>query len=1463
MVMTPYKKSAAKKTARTVQKTSRSIAGKVARNALSKTPKKTARKPSISRQTPTLAEDLIGTIGAGIYRVQKGKFVFVSDIYEKMTGYQAKDIVGKNFLDHVHPDDRPVINRRLKEKTKDPYEYRFIKKDGDIIWLLETSVSVAYQGEKALQGSVMDISRYKQNDESIELKRDRLGAILQDVEDNYYETDLKGSFTFVNDALVRHTGYSRKELIGMNYRRYCDDATAKRMKKLFTALYRTGKSFSSIESQFIVKDGTKRFVEMSGSLIRDRYGKPIGFRGLSKDITERKQMEDELRKREQRYRTILDDMDEGYFEVDLKGNLSFVNDALCRDLGYSPGELIGMNYRLLSHHEETIKNIFQLFSNVYKTGMPVKGLQGQYTVKDGRRHFSEISVSLSRNEKGQPVGFRGIFRNISERKRMEDELRESERKYRTILEDIDECYFETDLKGNMVFGNSAQCRDLGYTLEELREMKYEKYTDESILKETREIFSNIYKTGQPARYEGLYIHKSGKKYYSEVFVSLMRDAQGVPTGFRGLSRNISDRKEMEGALRKSEERYRTILEDMDEGYGELDLTGTWIFVNHAGARNFGYAQQEMIGMNYRNVTDAASAKKMFALFNAVYTTGQPFKNEEVEYVTKDGNRRINEISGALIRDEKGKPVGFRVLSRDVTERKWSEDALLQSEAKYVSIIESIGDSYFETDLRGVTTFVNDKVCQDLGYTRSELLRMSNRDLQDEAAAGETYAVFNKVFETGRPVKAFSYRAIRKDGTRAVYEMSISLMRDASGKPIGFRGLSRDITERKKMEDALRASEEKYRTILESITDGYVEVDLAGNWIFMNDVICEHMQYSREELTRMNFQKLHTKESAERSMKAFTEVFATGKPLKALEVESVHKDGTIGHYELSVSLMKDAQGNPIGFRCISRDIAERKKMETELRQSEEKYRTIIETIQDGYLEIDLTNHYTFVNDRVSEHLGYSREELIGMDGRRIQDDENFKKTRKVFVAVLKTGIPVKAMELDLNRKDGTKGSYELSISLIHDAKGQPAGFRCVSRDITERKKMENELRASEERARNLIAAIPDPYIERDLQGKAVYVNDAYIALTGYSTRELQSSDFSYRQYTDAQNAAIISDTYNAVIKTGMAMKNVELEIITKTGEKRQVNLSATLVRDNQGNPIGVQSIVRDITEKKRAEELIRKSEQSLREYSETLELRVRERTAELEKARVAAEAASRAKSAFLANVSHEFQTPLNAVIGFTKVLQDRMFGELNEKQEEFVRYIADAGASLSKIITEILDVTHVTSKSVKLNWSSISIVDVLKKTTKMLASQIKEKHQTLTVDVDLDADVSIDADEQKIQQIFFHVLSNAVKYSPEDGAVGVHVFRMMHEPTGREGVGVAIQDTGPGIKEEDIPKIFESFSTLESPYTRTAKGIGMGLSLSKQLLELHGGDIFVKSQYGAGSCFTIFLPLKQKQAESMG
>jgi len=275
------------------------------------------------------------------------------------------------------------------------------------------------------------------------------------------------------------------------------------------------------------------------------------------------------------------------------------------------------------------------------------------------------------------------------------------------------------------------------------------------------------------------------------------------------------------------------------------------------------------------------------------------------------------------------------LNREIDERKQAEEALKESEEKYRTILESIEEIYFEVDISGNFTFFNDSLPKSLGYSKDELMGMNNRDYMTPESSKKIFNLFNQIYKTGNPIKKVNYEIIRKDGSHGIHEMFASMIKDKSGQPIGFRGIAHDITELKKAEDALRESEEKYRTILESIEDGYFEVDIAGNFTFFNDSLCKIFGYPKDEMMGMNNRDYTNKENAKKLYKTFNEVYRTGEPDKGFDWQIIRKEGTKRHIEASVSLMKDREGQRIGFRGIARDVTEWMRAKETLQQERDK------------------------------------------------------------------------------------------------------------------------------------------------------------------------------------------------------------------------------------------------------------------------------------------------------------------------------------------------------------------------------------------------------------------------------------------------------------------------------------------------------------------------------------------------
>jgi PAS domain S-box-containing protein len=278
----------------------------------------------------------------------------------------------------------------------------------------------------------------------------------------------------------------------------------------------------------------------------------------------------------------------------------------------------------------------------------------------------------------------------------------------------------------------------------------------------------------------------------------------------------------EKARRESEEKYRMIIENIEDGYYEVDLAGNFTFFNTAMARITGFRPPELLGLNNRRIMDPYQAKRVFDVFNTVYRTGLATKAFDWQLIRKDGAGCIVEVSVSLKKSPDGQPAGFMGIARDVTHRKLMEQALRDSEEKYRTIIESIEDGYYEVDLAGNFTFFNDAMTRITGYPRKELLGKNNRDIMDAYNAKRVFTLFNKVYRTGLAARAFDWELIRKDGTRCFVEVSVSPKRNISGQATGFMGIARDVTERKQAEKTLMAREQE----LEIKTRNLEEVNTA-------------------------------------------------------------------------------------------------------------------------------------------------------------------------------------------------------------------------------------------------------------------------------------------------------------------------------------------------------------------------------------------------------------------------------------------------------------------------------------------------------------------------------------------------------------------------------------------------------------------------------------------------------------
>jgi len=378
-----------------------------------------------SRQAEDIYKTLMEKSLVAVFIVQKGKFRFINTSAIAQADYDSEELVGRDADTIVYPEDREMVKENgramLRGEHPAPYEFRMVTKHGQIRWIMQIVSPIEYKGNTAILGNAMDITERRQAEEALRQSEEKYRTILESIQEGYFEVDLTGNFTFFNDSMCRLYGYSKEELMGMNYRHYTDKEHSKKLFQTFNKVYNTGEPTEAFDWQIIRKDGDKRYIEASVSLQKDSSDKPTGFKGMIRDITERKREEEIIRQSEERYRTILDEMADAYYEVDITGNYTFVNDALCRHLGQSKEELLGTNVRA-SIDKEDIKTVYNAFSRIYTTGKPEKNISYKIIRNDGTIIFIENSGFPLKNKKGEIIGFRGIGRDITERKQSDEKI---------------------------------------------------------------------------------------------------------------------------------------------------------------------------------------------------------------------------------------------------------------------------------------------------------------------------------------------------------------------------------------------------------------------------------------------------------------------------------------------------------------------------------------------------------------------------------------------------------------------------------------------------------------------------------------------------------------------------------------------------------------------------------------------------------------------------------------------------------------------------------------------------------------------------------------------------------------------------------------------------------------------------------------------------------------------------------
>lgn len=518
----------------------------------------------------------------------------------------------------------------------------------------------------------------KQAEALLSQQQAKYRSILENIEDGYYEVDIAGNFTFFNNSVCRILGYSKEELTGMNHRRYTDKENAKLLFQTFNHVYKTGRPTKGFDWQVIRKDGSTRYIEASVSLLKDHTERPIGFGGIIRDVTERKQMEEILRDEEQKFRSLAEQSSDIILLINRKGIITYENKAVDAILGYKPEERIGAS-SLDNIHPDDLKSNIEEFKKLFKNvDSPAIRTEVRIRHKNGTwRTFEEVASPLSRDHFVESVIIN--LRDITERKRVEEALRRSERYFKEITENSSDIIIITDDKGIIKYCSPAIERSAGYKPEEvigksgfafIHPDEIKRASDDlgRFVHEKNKLSSNTFKI----------MHKNGsERFFYGMGKNLLNnpDIAGIVMNIR----DITEQQQAEDALKKSELKYRNIFENAMEGIYQVTLDGKFITANATLARMAGYDSPDDFMESIQDIkTQLYVHPEDRDKFLKIIKTNGVVENFEVEFYKKDRSIFWVVLNARVVRDEQGNILYNEGLVEDITLRKQAEKKLNES-----------------------------------------------------------------------------------------------------------------------------------------------------------------------------------------------------------------------------------------------------------------------------------------------------------------------------------------------------------------------------------------------------------------------------------------------------------------------------------------------------------------------------------------------------------------------------------------------------------------------------------------------------------------------------------------------------------------------------------------------------------------------------------------------------------------
>ena len=1099
-----------------------------------------------------------------------------------------------------------------------------------------------------------------------------------------------------------------------------------------------------------------------------------------------------------------------------RGQIIWSNEGFQKITGYSVEYVLGKTPIELCKGERSDPQQISEMMLAFTAGRPFE-IETPHYRQDGTWFWGRTKGESVRDKDGQLAFYFARMEDVTEQREQAERIRVLS----LIAEENNSAVIMTDTQGKITWVNHAFTLVTGYTMDEVLGQvpgRILQGPDTDI--ETVDYLRKRIKARQDFHCDILNYSKDKKPYWIRISGQPLFDSTGNLTGFFAIEEDITENKTREEEFH----RLSIVASANSAGVAFFDTRDCFTWVNESYERITGYKREELIGRSptsfmFGHQTNLDSIVRIREFTEA----RKSFREEFLQY-RKDGSPYWVRLSMQFVADEQGRDIERFAVLEDITEEKDRE-----RQFERLSLVASANNKGISIlDAEETYAWVNDAFVQLTGYSANDLIgyEQVNRFMGPETDPEVKKRVESNLIRQYEFTEEFLF--YRSDGTTFWARMNRQFIFAPDGKLLQKFSVIEDITEEREIEIRLRESENRFRRSLQKIGDNVWEHNfLTGETWFSqeeNDLLgystADYKQNHSLWWSSVYPPDLYILQENDRKTQA-NEI-----DHHVLEYRMVHRNGSLRWVmDRGVVIERSPDGKPLRMIGTHTDITRIKQTEIELEQRMRQFKSLAENTPGVIVEYeyrkDGTEGYRYVSPSVERIIGLSPEEFVNHDVYIHPDDsvlnrEKNKQSRETlepFYNEARLIVPGRGIIWT-----------SVTASFSYWTEDGARVFTGFIMDITQKKQTERLLRKEEEKYRSIIANMNLGLLEVNLNDEIIFANQSFCDLCGYTLAELLGRR--------AIDLFVIDQGKNVVSERAERRKEghsdaYEVMVRNKRGEAKWWLISGAPRYDDDGELIGSIGIHLDITEQKQLE------------YDLIL-------------AREQAEASSKSKEAFLANMSHEIRTPMNAILGMASQLKK---SHLDERQKFFLDNIHAASENLMIIINDILDLSKIEAGKLSLEYIGFEPKTVLNRLIQVLNHRAEEKGlRLMSSRFDNRLSPVLIGDPYRLNQILLNLASNSIKFT-QRGVVDI-TFDVVEDMATRQKVHIAVRDTGIGMDSEFVKNIFEKFTQEDASITRKFGGTGLGMSISKDLVSLMGGEILVTSEKGVGTTMTIELDFEK-------